>query len=122
MPDRPRVWIPVTATAALVGIVAAALMQWTGPTTSSRRLAERTAAPAIEQPTLIAGGTATQPGQTPAEQPASEVVAAIPDSLFNHGEDVEFILDPVTLRKGRAHTVQSIATPEVRGETAVITF
>ena len=47
--------------------------------------------------------------------------AGVADSLFDHSEDVEFILDPVTLRKGRAHTVVRVQ-PQPRGEQAVITF
>jgi hypothetical protein len=47
-------------------------------------------------------------------------VATVPDSLFDHGQDVEFILDPVTLRRGRA-TVKN-PTANVQAEQAVITF
>jgi hypothetical protein len=47
--------------------------------------------------------------------------ASVPDSVFNHGDDVEFILDPVTLRKGRAHTtIRGADAP--RGQQATITF
>jgi hypothetical protein len=48
--------------------------------------------------------------------------ATVADSLFDHSEDVEFILDPVTLRKGRAHTVVRVQPGPARGEQAVITF
>ena len=48
--------------------------------------------------------------------------AGVTDSLFDHSEDVEFILDPVTLRKGRAHTVVRVQPEPARGEQAVITF
>jgi hypothetical protein len=44
----------------------------------------------------------------------------VPDSVFNHGDDVEFILDPVTLRKGRPHTIRGTDAP--RGQRAMITF
>ena len=52
---------------------------------------------------------------------AADWAAGVPDSLFDHRADVEFILDPVTLRKGRAHTVLHL-DPNVRGDKAVITF
>jgi hypothetical protein len=45
----------------------------------------------------------------------------VSDSIFDHTEDVEFILDPVTPRRAnaRAATHRSAA---VQGERAVITF
>ena len=51
---------------------------------------------------------------------ATDPVAAVPDSLFDHREDVEFILDPVTLRRGRA-TVNR-PSGAVQAEQTVITF
>src|SRR5207249_510510 len=41
------------------------------------------------------------------------------DSLFDHTEDVEFILDPVRLQRGRATVTKP---PTIRGEKAVISF
>ncbi|HYM80263.1 MAG TPA: zf-HC2 domain-containing protein [Candidatus Limnocylindria bacterium] len=126
-PDRipslaPR-WIPITAAAALVAVIAATLMQWTGLPPSGPVAVQKEAP--IEQPMLVEAGPpapAGAPGVTPAVRPETEALAVIPDSLFDHGEDVEFILDPVTLRKGRAYTVSRLAEPEIRGESAVITF
>jgi hypothetical protein len=55
-----------------------------------------------------------------AELTASLAIPGVPDSLFDHSEDVEFILDPVTLHRGRASMTR---TPSgVRGEKAVISF
>jgi hypothetical protein len=51
---------------------------------------------------------------------SSGQLASIPDSLFDHSEDVEFILDPVTLRRGRATVTRLPAG--VQGEKAVISF
>ena len=42
------------------------------------------------------------------------------DSLFDHNEDVEFILDPITLRRGRATMTRQMARTE--GKRAVISF
>ena len=51
------------------------------------------------------------------------VRTSVPDAtlVFDHSNDVEFVLDPVTVRKGRAHTALKI-NPSVQGEKAVITF
>jgi len=126
VPDRipsatPR-WIPVTAAAALVGLAAAAVLQWTGA--PEGRYAAREPQP-VAQPVLVGSASpssvAAQPG-TPTVATANQVAVAVTDSLFDHSEDVEFILDPVTLHKGRAHTVSRLAQPQVKGETAVITF
>ena len=125
VPDRipsptPR-WIPITATAALVGLAAAAVLQWTGA--PDTRYAARAPQP-ITQPVLVPAPppTASVDRAEPSVEAANQVAVAVTDSLFDHSEDVEFILDPVTLHKGRAHTVSRLAEPQVKGETAVITF
>ena len=67
-----------------------------------------------------AGAGATPAGSTAAAAPPVDDAgaerelsprrdAAVADSLFDHSEDVEFILDPVTLRRGRAHAVAAPA-------------
>ena len=48
-------------------------------------------------------------------------MAAIPDSLFDHSEDVELVLDPVKLRRERGRGYTPVPT-SVRGEQASITF
>ena len=52
---------------------------------------------------------------------ATEALAAIPDSIFDHTADVEFVLDPVKLRRERGRGYTPVPT-SVRGETASITF
>ena len=68
--------------------------------------------PARRRAELADGAVATA---APAETPADL------DSLFDHSEDVELVLDPVRLRRerGRGYTP---ASPSVRGEAASITF
>ena len=62
--------------------------------------------------------------ETPAETTVpDEVLAGATDDLFDHSEDVEFILDPVALRRGRAIPLPSTpAAGDVQVERAVITF
>jgi anti-sigma factor RsiW len=130
-PDRlatssPR-WIPITAAAALLAVLGTTLIQWAGlplaPTQRDAALATR----AIEQPVLvtpsrpIAGSHAPGAG-TGSDAAMATAVSQVPDSLFDHSEDVEFILDPVTLKKGRAHTVLHAPQDPTRGQQAVITF
>jgi len=62
--------------------------------------------------------------EVPDDAVASAASAETPaelDSLFDHSEDVELVLDPVRLRRerGRGYTP---ASPSVRGEAASITF
>lgn len=46
---------------------------------------------------------------------------AVPDSIFDHTADVEFVLDPVKLRRERGRGYTPVPT-SVRGEQASITF
>ena len=113
----PR-WIPVTAAAALLAVLGGMVLQWTGIPLALHR----GSGPALEQPVAI---HPERVAQGTSSAPVTGLVAGgtgIPDSLFDHSEDVEFILDPVTLRKGRAHTVVRGPTETPRTEQAVITF
>jgi anti-sigma factor RsiW len=130
-PDRlpvaatPR-WIPITAAAALLAVATATVLQWSGTSFGPRTIAR--VEPSVPQPTLVAGTTQSpaapsQPARTSSREVAKvEAVAAVPDSLFDPSEDIEFILDPVAVRKGRPHPASRLAPEKARGEQAVITF
>lgn len=124
MPGTVRRWVPVTATAVLLAIVAAMVMQWTGMPLGPRH----EGSVALEQPVLTepqaakTGNARSDLSPTIPDLASMAGMAAVTDSLFDHSEDVEFILDPVTLRKGRAHTVVRVQPEPARGEQAVITF
>ncbi len=123
MPIAARRWVPITATAVLLAVLAGMVIQWSGLPLGPRR----SVSVALEQPVLVepqaravvGGSTPAAPGQDGAWMAGN---AGVSDSLFDHNEDVEFILDPVTLRKGRAHTVVRVQPGPARGEQAVITF
>jgi hypothetical protein len=51
----------------------------------------------------------------------AEALATVPDSLFDHSADVEFVLDPVRLRRERGRGYTPVPAT-VRGEQASITF
>ena len=123
-PDRLSVgaatpsWVPVTAAAALVLVAAALLLPAVTPWVLGPRGGSTVA--------LRAGGEApvAQARLVATAEPARDPVAAqatIADSLFDHSADVEFILDPVVLRRGRAQAVSHL--PEgVQAEQTVISF
>lgn len=52
---------------------------------------------------------------------SAEVLTVVPDSIFDHTADVEFVLDPVKLRRERGRGYTPVPT-SVRGEQASITF
>ena len=133
-PDRlphgtPR-WIPLTATVALLIIAATTALQWLGFTPAGRG-PDRAPVATVAQPELLetsaghpvvppsADRRPDAPGGT--SSGADALAGLDADRLFDHNADVEFILDPVVLNKGRAHTVLKL-NPNVQGEKAVITF
>ena len=86
----------------------------TGPVASAPR---STTPGVLATATPHAGATRTR-AATPA---SGDAMAAIPDSLFDHSEDVELVLDPVKLRRERGRGYTPVPT-SVRGEQASITF
>ena len=109
-PARP-VWIQVTATAALLLVGLSALLPWLGMPAVQQMFAHRETR--VAEPRILYA-TARAPGEAKSE-------AALVDSVLNHSEDVEFILDPVVLHRGRAQ-VPSRLPKGVQGEQAVISF
>ncbi len=130
--DERPLWVPVAATAGLALLVFAAVGPWFAPrgTAPNGTLAARTpgavSAP-VQQPRLVSATAPTAAGESPSAMPAAPArtatgpVAVLSDSLFDHAEDVEFILDPVTLHRGRARTTTRLPDG-VQAEQAVITF
>lgn len=128
-PDRlPRErlqWAPIAAAAVALVVIGSMISPWLGPggrlldarrgespvamdATSESAIAQAervTAAPV--QPTMVEG----------AGQP---VAVAMPDSIFDHSENVEFVLDPVTEHRGGL--VINRPQYQVQGEHAVISF
>lgn len=115
-------WIPLTAVAALVAVLGGTALQWIGPGMLRRTapaVPERTA---LVEPVRIVVDDRSASGDPTLLVDAEPAMGEIPDSLFDRSEDVEFILDAVTLRKGRAQTVTPTGPEPPRGSTAVITF
>lgn len=127
-PDRlpqgtPR-WIPITATAALLTIAVTMTLQWVGVAPTGRS-PERASIAGVGEPEVVQPARIVRPAPTSTGPDAADMAGALAggaaDTLFDHSADVEFILDPVMLKKGRAHTVLKL-NPSVQGEKAVITF
>lgn len=123
LPSAGVRWVPLAAAAALMLVSGVAAVRWaalrSGPDPANAPVAVRVA-PAPGEPTPATGATGA--AGEPRVEEATLVAGAVPDSLFDHSEDVEFILDPVTVRRGRAHPATRLAPPIVRGEQATITF
>ena len=115
-------WVPVAAAAAAAFVLVAGMAPFMIPGHVGNPLARRGAQ--VAEPRLVAVATDPAGAQGGSGVPAVRgegAVATISDSLFDHSEDVDFVLDPVTLRRGRAHTASRLPRG-VQGEQAVITF
>jgi len=88
-----------------------------------------TALPVVTPPSQSASAGPVSPARSnakptlarPVRNRPAEVLAAVPDSIFDHTADVELVLDPVTLRKERGRGYTPVQTT-VKGEQASITF
>jgi predicted anti-sigma-YlaC factor YlaD len=116
LPEARPTWVVATAAAAL--LAAAVLVGYQlGSAPRTRLVAER-GVPAESAP-----ATTTEVADAPATGPAPDgQLAAVPDSLFDHGADVEFILDPVVMYKGRPRPVSGMLPVQDAREQVIITF
>ena len=120
-------WVPVLAAAAAIVVVAAVLV--VVPRLMPRPGGALPAGPmalGAGQPTALTRLEPVEKGvRLPEQRGATSAAAAalVPDSLFDHSEDVEFILDPVSLHRGRP-SVRNAGTrlPGAQGQQAIITF
>ena len=128
-PDRLPVagvpWVPVTAAAALLLLVGTLLLPMMGRTPRLTPGGVASGPLAVHEPVLVQPVAGSPPGAEPhaVSTPETRALAAASvatDSLFDHSRDVEFILDPVLLRRGQA-SVATARTP-VAGERAVVSF
>jgi anti-sigma factor RsiW len=125
VPTRSNRWVPATAAAASLLVFGTLASPWLGVGLGPRLAAKKSANPTIQEPVLVTTRVvlpSTMSRVTPPVPNATDAqpVAAIPESLFNHGDDVEFVLDPVTLHRGRA-TVQRLPNG-IQAERTAITF
>jgi len=121
VPDRlpvatPR-RAPALAVAAVVLVAAVVAIQFGGrnPTRQVTQPVAVNPVPATPTPDLA-------PGDAAVLEPQLVTAEGFSDSLFDHSADVEFVLDPVTVRRGQAHPATRLAPPITSGEQATITF
>jgi hypothetical protein len=118
---RPSVsWVPVTAAAALLLVAGTLVVPWLSVGPRSRTATRASAPSPAREAVLVQPTSAPLASNRPGHGSASGATASISDSLFDHSDDVEFILDPVTLRRGRATVTRTPASPQA--EQAIITF
>lgn len=115
VPSARPAWVPVAAAAGLLLIGATFVLPRLLPNgAAGSSIANRDAK--VVQPRLVASAEPSKSEPAPAP-----LRADLSDSIFDHSEDVEFILDPVVLHRGRAQAVANL--PEgVQGEQTVISF
>ena len=114
LPVAPVRWVPAAAAAAVLLVAVVVGMQMRG-----------SAPDRVTEPVAVISTPAVAPSATQADavlEPQLVAAEAFPDSLFDHSADVEFVLDPVTVRRGQAHPATKLAPPISRGEQATITF
>ena len=112
LPER-RSWAPALAAAAALLIVLVGIARWAGVGPGAH---DRTAAV-----TPHAVPVAERAPVAPVPTRAAESVSSVPDHIFDHSDDIEFVLDPVPLRRGRA-TVAHPHTGNIQTEQAVVSF
>ena len=113
-PARPM-WIQVTATVALLLVGLSGLLPWLETPAVQSVFARRETR--VAEPRYVATATSGTAHRSDHARP----VATLADSLFDHSEDVEFILDPVVLHRGRAQAPSGLPKG-IQGEQAVISF
>jgi hypothetical protein len=117
--ETPR-WVPATAAAAAVLVVVATLAPYLSRTPVGVQVAGRVG-PVPEARLVQAADRGGDRGASEAARASGPVAAAVLDSLFDHTEDVDFVLDPVVPREGRGQA--SVRLPGgIEGEQTVITF
>lgn len=122
-PDRLRVarpvWVPVAAAAAALLVLGTALWPLVAPHAPlPSRDAKVAASAPVQQAERVTPAPLVAQSRTPG--PATHAASAtIPENLFDHRADVEFVLDPVTLHRGRPTVTRP---PAVHEQQATITF
>ncbi len=117
-----RAWASVAVAASLLLVASTLFAPWAGR--GSRPTAMR---PVVPQEARLVGTTQAEavavPPATGVASPSTTLtqdqVAALVDSLIDHTDDVDFVLDPV--RVSREHTAGRRLQP-VQGQHAVVTF
>jgi hypothetical protein len=117
--ERGARWVPAAVVAAAAALVVAVLFVmphtvWRTPSLPNAATLAASITKGPPEPVMVQRVT------TAPRRPAQHG-AVTADNLFDPSKDVEFVLDPVTLHRGRA-TVTTGIRREARGQQAIITF
>lgn len=110
-------WVPMTAAAVAVLLVVTAVAPYLSRTPVGLTLAGRGAA--VPEARLVQ--THASASEPHAARSSGPVATAAVDSLFDHSDDIDFVLDPVNVRGGRAQAASRLPGG-IQGEQTVITF
>jgi hypothetical protein len=121
---RSARWVPAMAVAAAVAVVALVALfalpraPWRSPGSGgSPQVAASSGGPAV--PVLVSSAASDRAPSSP----GGRKTAVAADDPFDHSADVEFILDPVSVTRGRATVSHAGARrPDAEGERAIISF
>lgn len=117
LPQHRPMWVPATAAAAALIVGATLVVQWVGMTRPAPD-ADRMASAEVTPPASVVPGEAPEVAPVPV---GAAQIAGVADSVFDHSDDIEFVLDPVMLKRGRA-AVTRPGPGEIRTEQAVVSF
>lgn len=122
LPVGRPLWVPIGSAMAAGALIALTLAgPWLDGQRDSRTVARLPDGAAITEPVLVQPSAESAPAASATGLLAARADHALAaDSLFDHSEDVEFILDPVTLHRGRASVNRTSGGQT--DEKAVITF
>jgi hypothetical protein len=110
-------WVPMTAAAVAVLLVVTAVAPYLSRTPFGLSLAGR--GTAVSEARLVQ--THASASAPPAARASGPVATAAVDSLFDHSDDIDFVLEPVNVRDGRAQAASRLPGG-IQGEQTVITF
>ena len=118
VPSRP-LWVPITAAAGVLLVSAVTLLPMLSPKDGGRAGRLAVAEKPVAEPRIVP--SASSAAGPLASGTRAQATVTLADSLFDRSDDVEFILDPVVLHRGRAQAVSHLPAG-VQGEQTVISF
>src|SRR5262249_25373083 len=117
-------WVSIAAAASVLLVMGTVITPWlmlgrrAAPLVA---LGERTPREAHLVNTMTTPGPSSSAPAGTSTKSQAEMVAVV-DSLIDHSEDVEFVLDPVRVSRGRAAVTSSRPEPAQRHQAVVFTF
>ncbi len=123
LPRREMRWAPAAAAAALLLVAAISVLNGRGARDGRGVVASTRVPTAVPGLIVVQQELLSDPasGDAVAAARITGKAAIVTESLFDHAADVEFMLEPVQLQRGRTHTGSRLPDG-VQGNPVVITF